>query len=172
MVDLPRHVRGRPNPSGRMYFSFEKFRGTDRAWPVVPILDSPQDDAFWRRAKQCESLNAERAGDGWAWSWLAESGRSYPLPQPRGDEGPAAFWAAIDAAEARDRQDDGKERKTFDALITAYKAHPAPERLADAEGELPAPVDPRSLASKIPERIWRKVLVGDNCWEWQGAKAN
>ncbi|EIZ83642.1 integrase family protein [Methylobacterium sp. GXF4] len=131
MVDLPRHVRGRPNPSGRMYFSFEKFRGTERAWPVVPILDSPQDDAFWRRAKQCESLNAERTGDGWAWSWLAESGRSYPLPQPRGAEGPAAFWAAIDATETRDRQDDGKERKTFDALISAYRAHPAYEKLAD-----------------------------------------
>lgn len=24
MVDLPRQARGRPDPSGRMYFSFEK----------------------------------------------------------------------------------------------------------------------------------------------------
>ncbi|MGU3668387.1 integrase [Methylobacterium sp. A49B] len=131
MVELPRHVRGRPNPSGRMYFSFERYRGTPRAWPVVPILDAPQDDLFWRRCRQCETLIAEPAGAGWVWAWMSASGRSYPLPPPRGEGGPAAFWAAVDAAEARDRTDDGAARKTFDALIEVYRAHPAYEKLAD-----------------------------------------
>lgn len=131
MVDLPRHVRGRPNPTGRIYYSFEKFRGTPRAWPVVPLLQSAQDDAFWRRCRQCEDLTAEQTGAGWAWAWTSSSGRSYPLPDPRGDGGPGAFWSAVDQAEVRDRTDDGQARKTFDALIDAYKAHPAYEKLAD-----------------------------------------
>ncbi|SFK86571.1 hypothetical protein SAMN04488125_10599 [Methylorubrum salsuginis] len=130
MVDLPRHVRGRPNPTGRMYFSFEKFRGTPRAWPVVPLLDFVQDGLFWRRCRQCEALAAKRAADGWERAWVSASGRSYPLPQPRGDGGPAVFWAAVDAAEARDRTDDGQARKTFDALIDFYKTQPAYEKLA------------------------------------------
>jgi len=131
MVDLPRHVRGRPNPTGRIYYSFEKFRGTTRAWPVVPLLQSAQDDAFWRRCRQCEALIAEQTGAGWTWAWTSGSGRSYPLPDPRSDGGPAAFWSAVDRAEVRDRSDDGQARRTFDALIEAYKAHPAYEKLAD-----------------------------------------
>ncbi|MDH2311463.1 integrase [Methylobacterium brachiatum] len=130
MVDLPRHVRGRPNPSGRMYFSFEKFRGTERAWPVVPLPESSRGDEFWRRCRQCEALAAERTGDGWAWAWVSASGRSYPLPPPRGGDGQASFWAAVDAAEARDKADDGQARKTFDALIEFYKTQPAYEKLA------------------------------------------
>lgn len=131
MIDLPRHVRGRPNPTGRMYFSYERFRGTKLAWPVVPLLDSPQDDSFWRRCRQCEALVAEQTAAGWAWAWVSASGRSYPLPQPRGDGGPAAFWAAVDAAAAQDRADDGQTRKTFDALIEAYRGHPSYGKLAD-----------------------------------------
>ena len=37
----------------------------------------------------------------------------------------------MDAAEQRDRLDDSRERRTFNALIDLYKAHPAYEKLAD-----------------------------------------
>ncbi|WP_018261315.1 integrase [Methylobacterium sp. WSM2598] len=131
MVDLPRHVRGRPNPTGRMYYSYEKFRGTPRAWPVVPIPDDPRDDAFWRRCRQCEGLSAERRGEHWTWTWTGATGRAHPLPAPRGEGGPAAFWTAVDAAERRDRTADGSERKTFGALIDLYLAHPAYAKLSE-----------------------------------------
>ncbi len=74
---------------------------------------------------------AEETTAGWVWAWTSSSGRSYPLPLPRGDGGPAAFWAAVDDAEARDHTDDGQSRKTFDALIEAYQRHPAYGKLAD-----------------------------------------
>lgn len=131
MVDLPRHIRARPNPSGRMYFSFEKHRGRPHAWPVVPLPFSPQDDEFWRRCRQCDSLAAVDTPEGWRWSWLGQTGQARSLPAPRGEGGPAAFWAAVDEAERLDRQEAGRERRTFGALIEAYKAHPAYTKLAE-----------------------------------------
>ena len=65
MVDLPRYVRGRPNPTGRMYFSYERHRGTPHAWPILPLPFSPQDDEFWRRCRQCERLQAEPRDESW-----------------------------------------------------------------------------------------------------------
>ncbi|AWB20927.1 integrase [Methylobacterium currus] len=131
MVDLPRHVRGRPNPSGRMYFSFEKGRGTPTAWPPVPLPFDPQGDEFWRRCQQCQALHAERDGEDWAWFWLGQGERRHLLPQPRGEGGPQAFWSAVDQAEKSDRTADGKARRTFGALIDLYTAHPAYSNLAD-----------------------------------------
>lgn len=131
MVDLPRHVRGRPNPSGRMYFSFEKHRGRPHAWPVLPLPFSPQDDEFWRRCRQCESLDAVNQGGTWSWSWLGRTGRVFALPSPKGEGGAAAFWTAVDEAERLDLTDDGKGRRTFAALIDLYVEHPAYKKLAD-----------------------------------------
>jgi integrase len=131
MVDLPRHVRARANSTGRIYHSFEKYRGTPQAWPVVPMPFTPQDNEFWRRCEQCTGLRAEREGGEWRWSWTSASGRTYPLPQPRGDAGPLAFWGAVDEAEKRDTLDDGQERKTFGALVDAYKQSRAYTKLAE-----------------------------------------
>ena len=130
MVDLPRHVRGRANSTGRMYFSFEKHRGLPHAWPVVPMPFKPQDDEFWRRCAQCERLQATRDGDAWVWSWASSDGSNAPLPAPRGDGGPVAFWDAVDAAEKHERTEAGRDRKTFSALIELYKSHPAYLKLA------------------------------------------
>ena len=130
MVDLPRHVRARPNPTGRMYYSYERHRGRPHAWPPIPLPFGPQDDEFWRRCRQCESLSAERTAEGWSWSWLGRSGPPRPLPAPRGEGGVNAFWAAVDEAERLDRQEDGRERRTFAALIARYQAHPAYTDLA------------------------------------------
>lgn len=131
MVDLPRHVRGRPNPTGRMYFSFEKFRGRPHAWPVLPLPFSPQDDEFWRRCRQCDGLSADQQDGGWRWSWVGRTGQVYALPSPRADGGPQAFWAAVDRAEATDRAQDGQDRHTFGALIDLYLSQPAYKKLAD-----------------------------------------
>lgn len=130
MVDLPRHVRARANPSGRIYYSFEKYRGTKQAWPVVPMPFDPRENEFWRRCDQCEGLRAEGEGSTWRWSWTGKSGRTYPLPEPRGAAGPLAFWAEVDASERRDRTDDGRERKTFTALVDAYRENRAYTKLA------------------------------------------
>lgn len=130
MVNLPRHVRARANPSGRIYYSFEKFRGTKQAWPVVPMPFDPRDNEFWRRCEQCDGLRAQGDGGDWRWSWTSKSGRSYPLPEPRGADGPLAFWSAIDAAEKRDSADDAEARKTFAALVDTYRASRFYEKLA------------------------------------------
>lgn len=122
MVELPRYVKPQRKPNGRVFYYYERHRGTPRALPRVPLLVQPQDPLFWLRCDLCTMLDAEAAGDGWAWRWRAPSGKSYPLPSPRE---PDAFWAAIEAAITTDEAATNGGARTFVALIDLYRAHAA-----------------------------------------------
>ena len=130
MVDLPRYVKARTKPSGRVFFHYERFRSTPREWPRLALPFGPQDPEFWRRCAQYADLDAERDGESWCWCYAPHSGRRHPLPDPRGEGGIEAFWRALDAAEAKERRGDAAERRTFSGLVDAYKAHTAYTDLA------------------------------------------
>lgn len=124
MIELPRYVRARPKPNGRIFYYYERFRGTPRAWPRLALPFHPQAPEFWLRCRQCERLDAQPREDGtWSWAWLSEAGRRYDLPDPKGEAGTDAFWKAIDKAEAADAGYVAGVNKTFRALIAQYKEH-------------------------------------------------
>lgn len=131
MVDLPRYVKARMKPSGRVFFHYERYRSTPREWPRLALPFGPQDAEFWRRCAQYAELDAARDGESWAWAWIPASGRRYALPDPRAEGGIEGFWRALDAAGERERFGDAVERRTFSALVEAYKAHTAYLGLAD-----------------------------------------
>jgi hypothetical protein len=122
MVDLPQYVKPQKKAGGRVYYYFERYRGTARAWPRVALLEEPPWPQFWVRCRQCERLDATRAAAGaWSWSYRAETGRAYPLPDPK-DKG---FWAAVDEAEGKEKKRLASDGRTFAALIDEYQAHRA-----------------------------------------------
>ena len=114
-VELPRYVR-RILKKGRPFYYFHKFRGTAAEWPSIP-LPEPFSAEFIRRVSICEAL--EREGDGFKLG-------SVTLPDHKAED----FWpnaeTALKALESRDHE----ERKTFKALIAAFKAHDAYTSLA------------------------------------------
>lgn len=123
MVDLPAYVKAYRKPSGRMFYYYERYRNTERAWPRIALPYGPQAPEFWRFCELLALLDAERDGDAWKWSWAPKTGRRYPLPSPHGDGGLEAFRRAMEAAETRESLGDAADRKTFRALVAAYKAH-------------------------------------------------
>ncbi|WP_018261922.1 integrase [Methylobacterium sp. WSM2598] len=131
MVDLPRYVKVRTKPSGRVFYYYERYRSTPREWPRLPLPFGPQSPEFWLRCRQYAELDAQRTDAGWSWVWVAPTHRRYPLPDPRAEGGVEAFWAALDAAAAREARGDAAERKTFGALIDQYEAHAAYRKLAE-----------------------------------------
>lgn len=128
MVELPRYVKSQCKANGRVFYYYERYRNTPRAWPRLALPLSPQSPEFWQRAQQYECLEAERGGETWAWHYRVASGRAYDLPNPK--EGIEAFWKALDAAEKAERDLLAGEGKTFRALIAAYKDSPAYEKLS------------------------------------------
>lgn len=130
MVDLPRYVKARAKPSGRVFFYYERYRSTPREWPRLALPFGPKDPEFWRRCAQYADLEASRDGESWSWHYAPASGRRYPLPDPRAAGGITAFWQALDAAEVKERHGDASERRTFSSLVEAYKAHTAYTDLA------------------------------------------
>ena len=131
MVELPRYVKVRVKPSGRAFYHYERHRSTPREWPRLALPFGPQDPEFWRRCAQYADLHAERVGDAWIWHWAPDSSRRYALPDPKAEGGIEAFWRALDNAERRERLGDAVERRTFSALVEAYKAHTAYTELSD-----------------------------------------
>lgn len=129
MVKLPRYVKQQTKPNGSVFFYYEKFRNTRRAWPRIPLPTDPATAEFWTRCRQCEQLCAER-GDGevWRWRWIGSNGRTYLLPEPH--TGGAAFWEAVDRAEEADAQRSSVDQRTFRALIGDFKESKAWEKLS------------------------------------------
>jgi hypothetical protein len=130
MVDLPQYVKRYRKPNGRVFFYYERYRNTDRAWPRIALADTPTSSEFWSLCDLLRDVEATVTVDGWRWEWLGSTGLRYPLPAPgaRGDE---AFVAALRAAADKDRLGDAAERKTFAALIAEYRAHSAYKELSD-----------------------------------------
>ena len=131
MVELPRYVKPYRKPNGRVFYYYEKYRNTPRAWPRFRLPYLPDEAAFWTLCAQIESLGAERIDGQWVWTWLPASGRRYPIPDPLAENGLDAFCRALAGAEERERLGDAAERKTFDALIAAYKTHADYLKLSD-----------------------------------------
>lgn len=131
MVDLPTHVKAYRKPNGRMFYYFEKYRNTKRAWPRIALPYGPQAPEFWRQCGLLAKAEAVRVDGDWVWTWAPESGRRYPLPSPHGVGGIQAFSKAMEAADARERLGDAIDRKTFQGLVEAYRSHSSYKNLAD-----------------------------------------
>jgi hypothetical protein len=123
MVDLPRYVKPYRKPNGRVFYYYEKFRNTPRAWPRFRMPYATDEPAFWRLCEHLESLTAEQVDGQWIWAWQPESGRRYPIPSPLAEAGAEAFCRALEDAAKQERLGDAVQRKTFAALIAEYKAH-------------------------------------------------
>jgi hypothetical protein len=122
MVDLPRYVHGDKKANGRRYLAYQRYRGTPKAWPRVPLPSDPLSVEFVTRAKMCEQLGATKDEKGWRWQFVDDSGRRHDLPDPKDSE---KFWTAIEKAVEVAKQLAAGERKTFRALITDFKASAA-----------------------------------------------
>jgi hypothetical protein len=118
MVDLPRYVHAEKKPDGRRYFTYQRYRGTPRAWPRVSLPTDPLSIEFATRAELCKRLEATDGPNGWTWSVVDQVGRKHDLPSPTDT---AVFWAAVEKAEETGRQLAAGERKTFSALIVEFK---------------------------------------------------
>lgn len=130
VVELPRYVKRQSKPNGTLFYYYEKFRGTLRAWPRVPLPADTGAPDFWVRCRQCESLQAVRDLAGvWQWSWAAETGRTYSLPSPR-TVGMAGFWQAVDDAVEREHRSSSNDNKTFRALVAEFKESKAWDKLS------------------------------------------
>ena len=130
MVDLPPYVKGYRKPSGRVFFYYERYRNTDRAWPRISLPYGPQAPEFWQMCQRLAEVEAERADGDWLWTWAPKSGRRYSLPSPHSEGGIAAFGKAMEAAERREQSGDAADRKTFRGLVDLYQAHSSYLKLA------------------------------------------
>lgn len=131
MVDLPTHVKAYRKPNGRMFYYFEKYRNTKRAWPRIALPYGPQAPEFWRTCALLAKVDAARVDGDWIWTWAPESGRRYPLPSPHSEAGIAGFTKAMEAAENKELLGDAVDRLTFRGLVEAYKSHTTYDKLAD-----------------------------------------
>ena len=130
MVKLPRYVKQQTKRNGAVFFYYEKYRNTPRAWPRIPLPSDATSAEFWTRCRQCEQLSAERAdGDVWRWRWIGSSGRVYLLPEPRTGEG-TAFWDAVDRAVESDARQSSVDQRTFRALVEDFRESKAWEKLS------------------------------------------
>lgn len=117
MVALPKYVKKRTKPNGRIFLYYEKFRGTPRAWPRVPLPADPFNAEFALRIEQCGRLLAKKDGDNWTWQFVDIAGRAHDTCDPKNKN----FWPEVDAAEKIGRELAAGKRKTFAALIIEYK---------------------------------------------------
>ncbi|MBL7589950.1 hypothetical protein, partial [Escherichia coli] len=106
MVDLPRYVKPYRKPNGRVFYYYEKFRNTPRAWPRFRMPYAADEAAFWRLCEHLESLTAEQVDGQWIWAWQPESGRRYPIPSPLAEAGAEAFCRALEDAAKQERLGD------------------------------------------------------------------
>jgi hypothetical protein len=122
MVALPRYVRPVRKPNGRVYYYFEKFRGTADAWPRVSLPSDPLSEEFTRRLLHCDRLEMHKAAEKCIFRFRDCTDRVHDLPSPSEAEG---FWKAVDKAEGIGKKLAAGERKTFSALIAEFKNHAA-----------------------------------------------
>ena len=59
-VRLPRYVWSRTNSARRTYYTYTRFRGTERQWPHVPLPFDAQDQLFWLRCRQPTQASREK----------------------------------------------------------------------------------------------------------------
>lgn len=150
MVDLPRYVKAQRKASGRLFVYYERFRGTARAWPRLPLLADTSDPEFWSRYRQYDRLEATADGEVWRWRLGGDAGRSYPLPDPRADR--AAFWASLDAADVLEARAASGELKTFRALVAEFKEVRLGKLSAKTQGEYRRYLD-------VIEEAWSDAAV-------------
>jgi hypothetical protein len=117
MVALPKYVKRRTKPNGRVFLYYEKFRGTPKAWPRVPLPADPFSAEFSLRIDQCGRLLAQQDGNKWSWQLVDISGHARDLCDPKSKD----FWPEVDAAEKVGRELATGQRKTFATLIDEYK---------------------------------------------------
>jgi hypothetical protein len=157
MVDLPRYVHGDKKANGRRYLAYQRYRGTEKAWPRVQLPSDPMSVEFVTRAKLCEQLDATKNEKGWHWQFVDGAGRRHDLPDPKNSD---KFWTAAEKAAEVARQIAAGERKTFLALITEFKASAA-FQLRD--GAAPAtedePAEQRPGAKRKPGKRKRAGLA-------------
>lgn len=125
MVDLPRYVKAQAKPNGRLYFYYERNRNTPRAWPRLALPPNPHSPDFWTVYERYEALEAVCRDQNWTFAWVAVSGRSYELTDPRGPGGITAFWAAIERAVETEQLLVSGEGKTFRALVAQFRDSPS-----------------------------------------------
>jgi hypothetical protein len=157
MAELPRYVHAKRR-RGRLELSFQKFRGTDAAWPRVKLPSDPFSEEFARSVSLCNRLEATKRGDGdWLWHFADVSGRRHELPAPQPD--PDAFWAAVEKADVVGKQLAAGERKTFSALIIEFKASAAYQLNVDQDGKKRA-----GLAEATRDQYARHLDDIDAAW--------
>jgi hypothetical protein len=122
VVALPRYVRPVRKPNGRVYYYFEKFRGTAEAWRRVPLPSDPLSEDFARRLLHCGRLEIHGSGESCIFRFRDCTDRVHDLPAPTAAD---EFWRAVDKAEEIGKKLSADERKTFSALIVEFKNHAA-----------------------------------------------
>lgn len=136
MIGLPKYVHAK-RKGGRVGLAYQKFRGTEKAWPRVQLPSDPASVEFVTRAKLCDALTAEQSGETWRWRFVDITNRQHDLPDPRDSK---AFWAAVEKADRIGKQIAAGDKKTFSALILEFKASNAFRLKGDAPAAA-APVD-------------------------------
>lgn len=154
MVGLPKYVHADVKANGRRYLSYQRFRGTPRAWPRVPLPADPLSHEFVARAKLCESFEATKGADGWTWRFIDLTGRRHELPAP--DEADA-FWTAVEKAERIGKELAAGQRKTFSALIIEFKASNAYQLKGESESG-------RGLAEATRDQYERHLVDIEAAW--------
>ncbi|GHE50798.1 hypothetical protein GCM10019059_07360 [Camelimonas fluminis] len=126
-VDLPLYVSGYRNRAGRAYYYYQRYRGTDRVWPRLPMPFTPHDPEFWLRAAQYERLDAICEAGELSFGHTGHAGQRRPLPHPAKD--PAGFLTALAEAHALYEREKAGDHKTFGALIDLFTQHAAYQSL-------------------------------------------
>jgi hypothetical protein len=103
---------------GRAFYYFTKYRGTEAAWPSIPLPD-PFDADFAHRKEICDQI--ERVDGAFVLARKA-------LPNPR-DTG---FWTAAERVLKEAKRKSASDGKTFTALIALFKHHEQYASLAAA----------------------------------------
>ncbi|MDA9396426.1 hypothetical protein WN73_38615 [Bradyrhizobium sp. CCBAU 45394] len=132
MVELPRYVHAKRRRGG-LELSFQKYRGTDSAWPRVKLPSNPLSAEFVKKIALCARLEATKTPGGWTWVFIDEMDRRHDLPAPQPDS--EAFWRAVERAEAVGKELLAGVRKTFSALIAEFKASAAYQLNIDEDGK-------------------------------------
>lgn len=154
MIGLPKYVHAK-RKGGRVVLTYQKFRGTEKAWPRVRLPDDALSVLFATRVALCLRLDASRTGDGWKWRFVDVTGRWHDLPDAADTD---AFWKAVDKAEATGKRLAAGDKKTFAALIFDFKE--------SAAFKVKDPDDPQSkgIAQATHDQYLRHLTVIEDVW--------
>jgi len=126
-VDLPLYVSGYRNRVGRAYYYYQRYRGTERAWPRLPMPFTPSDPEFWIRAAQYERLDATSDAGELTFCHTGHNGQRRPLPHPVHNQ--VGFLTALSEAHVLFEREKAGDLKTFGALIDLFTQHAAYQSL-------------------------------------------